>query len=372
MAASVDPAAACFASEMNAALGRYDEYIDIRDPDVFATWQSTPGLRCLVCRHPVSVYRSSAKNPFVRHGKGNASKRDPKVAKSARETFMHERLKHWVCAELRRHGSTDAHVETRVDNRQPDVFGHIGNRGYAVEVQWSPLSKAQAEARTRDMLAGGADAVLWLTQTCAWVEQLPALGIKSFDPDGDDYWAHTGFLTYRPGRGMVPTQVSVREALRAWVAGELAWAYQNHRKAGWARVTDWEQHTRSQAEAIARKNVELARVIDERDKARQEVKAAKATIARNVDTITEQANTIDKALAHRKELETKIVSQNAELAAAHQAQAEEDQLRQVDALHLTQLTTEVQRLEAAIRWRKVALFVLLTLCVVLAVALLLS
>ncbi|MFG3621493.1 hypothetical protein [Nocardia sp. NPDC047654] len=66
----------CTAVEMNAALGRYNEFIDIRIPEKFDTWHGTPGLRCLVCRHPVVVYRSRAHNPFVRHHKGQAATRN--------------------------------------------------------------------------------------------------------------------------------------------------------------------------------------------------------------------------------------------------------------------------------------------------------
>ncbi|KIA60378.1 hypothetical protein [Nocardia vulneris] len=186
---------------MDAALGRYDEYIDIRDPAVFATWQKTPGLRCLVCRHPVTVYHSSAQNPFVRHGKGFGATGDRTVKTSARETFLHFRLKHWVCAQLRALGSEDARVETHLEARTPDVFGHLHGRGYAVEVQWSRLDHAVAEARTRDLLAEGADEVLWLTRPCTWAEKLPVLGITSFNPGGDDYEAHTGFLTYQQHTG---------------------------------------------------------------------------------------------------------------------------------------------------------------------------
>ncbi|QBS40392.1 hypothetical protein DMB37_09955 [Nocardia sp. CS682] len=128
---------------------------------------------------------------------------------------MHYRLKHWVCAELRALGAADARLETHLDKRTPDVFGHINGRSYAVEIQWSGLAHDVAEARTHDLKASGAGEVLWLSRPCSWVEKLPVLGIKSFNPTGDDYWAHTGFLTYRTGLGLRPAQISVRAALRA-------------------------------------------------------------------------------------------------------------------------------------------------------------
>jgi len=202
-------------------------------------------------------------------------------------SFVHERLKHWVCAELKQHGSNDVRVEARVDTRQPDMFGHIGARSYVVEVQWSSLAKAEAETCTRDIRASGVDEVLWPTRTCAWGEQLPTLGIESFDPPGDDYLAHTGFLAYRPHDGMHPVQASVREVLRAWVSGELAWAYRDHKKAGWATVTDWKLHTRAQSDEIVQKERLLAKALDERDQLQHDVYASEETIARSLDTITE-------------------------------------------------------------------------------------
>lgn len=259
--------AECFALGMNAALGRYNNFIDIRDPEAFATWHGKAGLRCLACRHPVTVYEiSSTHNRFVRHGRGRAASLDAKAGKSARETFLHYRLKHWVADELKALGSTDADVEVSVGDRRPDVFGHVDRRGYAVEIQWSPLDYTDAVARTSELRSAGADHVLWLTRSCNWIEQLPALGIKSFDPAGSDYRAHTGFLTYRPRAGLRDTEISVRNMLRQWVADEIAWAYRDHKKAGWATVIDWTQHTKAQANTIAeqRRQLDVARAYTER------------------------------------------------------------------------------------------------------------
>ncbi|MGW5137557.1 hypothetical protein ACWEPH_00600 [Nocardia beijingensis] len=107
----------CTGVEMNAALGRYNKFIDIRIPEKFDTWHGTSGLRCLVCRYPV-VYRSRARNPFVRHRKGQAATRNPVAAKTSRETFLHQRLKYWVRDELRNRGVSDAEVETPLGNRR--------------------------------------------------------------------------------------------------------------------------------------------------------------------------------------------------------------------------------------------------------------
>ncbi|MGV9615170.1 hypothetical protein [Nocardia xishanensis] len=370
MTGEVDPRE-CFASEMDAALGRYDEYIDIRDPDVFSTWQATPGLRCLVCRHPVTVYRSSAKNPFVRHGKGNAATGDAREKKTARETFLHYRLKHWVAAELKSHGSPDARVEAHLDTRTPDVFGHIKGRGYAVEVQWSALSRTVAEARTRDLLAGGAHEVLWLTRTCTWAEQLPVLGIRSFDPDDDDYWAHTGFLTHRPQLGLRVAHVSVRAAVRDWVNGELAWAYQDHKKAAWATVTDWKQHTKDQADEIAAKKRQLADALRERDRLKQVLDTARTSLASNAETIKNQATTIDRSLDQQQALEDQITRLNTELHQVQQGRDDERRLRIAAESRVPELTEQIRHHQAALQVRHAAIVVLAIIAVVLGVALLL-
>ncbi|MFE3058720.1 hypothetical protein [Nocardia sp. NPDC059239] len=75
----------CLTSETTAVLGRYDEFIDITEQEHFLPWRNTPGLRCLVCRHPVEVYHSSRKNLYVRHGKGHGFKGTAQDRKSAGE-----------------------------------------------------------------------------------------------------------------------------------------------------------------------------------------------------------------------------------------------------------------------------------------------
>lgn len=362
----------CFASEMNAALGRYDEYIDIRNPKVFATWQRTPGLRCLVCRHPVTVYRSRAKNPFVRHQIGTAAARDSQATKNARETFLHYRLKYWVAAELKSHGSIDTRVEAHLDTRTPDVFGHINGRGFAVEVQYSALARPVAEARTRDLLATGADEVLWLTRPCSWAEKLPVLGIRSFNPDDNDYWAHTGFLAYLPQRGLSVAHVSVRAAIRDWVNGELAWAHQDHEKAGWATVTDWKQHTKAQAEEIATKKRQLADALTERDQLKQVVATARASLSSNAETINNQASTIDQMLEKHRNLEDQVTDLNSKLRQAQQVATDEKRQRLTAEQRLPDLTEQIRHQQASVKLRAIAIVVLAILLCALTIALLLG
>ncbi|CAM4486898.1 hypothetical protein NONI108955_34300 [Nocardia ninae] len=363
----------CYALEMDAALGRHDEYIDIRDPKVFATWQKTPGLRCLVCQHPVTVYHSSAKNPFVRHGKGFGATGDRAAKTSARETFLHFRLKHWVCAELKALGSKDAQVETRLEARTPDVFGHLHGRGFAVEVQWSGLDHSVAQARTRDLLAAGADEVLWLTRPCTWAERLPVLGIISFNPDGDDYTAHTGFLTYRPRLGLRPAHMSVRDFLRDWTAGDrLAWAYVDHKKGGWATVTDWQHHTKAQAEEIAAKKRQLAAALTERDELRAKFETACNSLRTTADKLTRQTTAVEQALTYRKQLESKITSQNAELHRADQDIKTAEQERSAAQQKIADLTDQLAWQAARLNLRAAATITLTVLCLALGLAVLLT
>ncbi|MFE3024015.1 hypothetical protein [Nocardia tengchongensis] len=184
--------AQCFAQRMTAAFGPYGEYIDISGEDVFQIWQKRAGLRCLVCAHPVEVYHSSGKNPFVRHGKGHGPKGTAAQRRAARETFLHYRFKYWVRDELRTCGVA-AEVEVDLGGRQPDVFGSTSDgHGYSAEIQWSDLARTGAATRTTEQLAAGVDEVVWLTRNCDWVEQLPALGIASFTPNSSDYRATLG------------------------------------------------------------------------------------------------------------------------------------------------------------------------------------
>ncbi|MGA6209305.1 hypothetical protein ACPESR_31565 [Nocardia testacea] len=373
MAAPVEDTA-CFAKGMDAALGRYDEFIDVRNPDTFNAWRSTPGLRCLVCRHPVEAYRSSGQRPYVRHGRGYGATVSVGERRSATETFLHFRLKHWVCAELQAHGAADAQVEIRLERRTPDVFGHIDGRGYAVEVQWSPLTYTEASARTGDLLAAGADEVLWLTRTCSWIEKLPALGIKSFQSTGEDYQAHTGVLTHRPQSGLRPTQspVSIRRALHAWTAGELAWAYQDHKKAGWATVTDWKLHTRAQADEILQRKRQLSAALEERDDLKRQLQQAQAAIDDHSATIDQQAETIDLEQKQRRNLNDRLDQLGETLQQTERDKQAERRRRLVADQELFAREQQVGRLEAALRQRMLVISLLCIICGLLLLAVLLT
>ncbi|MGW4121358.1 competence protein CoiA family protein [Nocardia sp. NPDC004711] len=304
---------------MTAGLGRYDEFIDIAVEESFQAWHNTAGLRCLVCRHPVVVYRSRGKNPFVRHSKGHGVTVSARDRQSAGETFQHLRFKYWVRDELRNRG-VDAEIEVWQDGRRPDVFGKRDGRGYAVEIQWSPLTVEEAHARTEHHRTAGADEVLWLTRSCNWVEQLPALGIKSFTPtSGGHYFAHTGYLRHGRRAELRVEPIAVRQFLDAWIEGELAWGYRETEKAGWATVTDWTAYTAEQA--------------DEIDQMRRKVESANARVAKQAEAIGKQNVRIDALIAegarHKRDLTARTGERDtvtADLAAANTDLAEANQI----------------------------------------------
>lgn len=363
---------ACYATGMDAALGRYDEFIDVRNPGTFNAWRNTAGLRCLVCRHPVEAYRSSRQRPFVRHGKGHAATGSPGQRKTADETFLHFKLKYWVRAELQAYGSSDAHVETRLERRTADVFGHIDGRGYAVEVQWSPLAHAEAAARTRDLRAAGVDEILWLTRSCSWAEKLPVLGIKSFKVASDDYQAHTGYLAHRPGLGLRPASISIRHALRSWTAGELVWAHQDHEKAGWATVTDWKLHTRAQADEILQRKRQLSAALAERDNLKRQLQQAKTTIDVQAETLDQQSTVIDQARERSRDLNERISRLDETLRQAQQDKEAEQRRRLAADQALAEQEQQVGQLQAALHGRMVLVSLLCLLCGILLLALLLT
>ncbi|MFE3758025.1 hypothetical protein ACFXO9_27285 [Nocardia tengchongensis] len=350
---------------MTAALGPYGEYIDIRGEDVFQVWQKRAGLRCLVCGRPAEIYHSSVKNPFVRHGKGYGPNGTAAQRRSARETFLHYRFKYWVRDELRACGVA-AEVEVDLGARRPDVFGSTSNgRSYAVEVQWSDLDYEGAALRTAEQQTAGVHEVVWLTRNCDWVSRLPALGIASFTPTGSDYRAHTGFLTYDPGIGMAVTEVSVREVLKRWVAGELAWANKDHTQAGWATVTDWKLYTAAQADTIKDLQERLTSTQKARDSFRATIKTQATQLETKQNQIDNQARFIvsETHRADNAEAESSRLTGELDTARARLTHAEQ---------RVTTLTTKLDRqagnidaATGALKWRARMIWVLLTACTIL-------
>ncbi|WP_406272545.1 hypothetical protein OH799_32970 [Nocardia sp. NBC_00881] len=232
---------------MTAALTPGGEYVNIIDPAVFNSWHLRKGLSCLGCKNDLTVVERD-QSRFLRHRPGTVAA-GRSEAHSGEETFLHNRMKHWVRNQLRQMGMTDAQVEQSVGNQTPDVYGHYQDRSFAVEVQWSPLAEKVARERTTGLRIAGVDHIVWLTRHCDWVSRIPALGIADFDPPDDEYTAFTGFYCAH-SRGMRESQLSVSSFLQQWIDNELGWAYIDLSRRGWATVTDWEERTRQQSATI--------------------------------------------------------------------------------------------------------------------------
>ncbi|MEV0027559.1 hypothetical protein [Nocardia sp. NPDC050793] len=170
-----------------------------------------------------------------------------------------QRLKYWLCGRLVAFGADEADVDRRVGGIRVDILWRIGERTYAVEVRSGPLDRTLAHEHTARLRAAGCDGVLWLCQPGYWVAHLPALGIADFAPPACDYLIDMGMLAAEHSAVAMPRRepFELREFLRGWVSGEIAWGFRDEMTGGWATVTDWEHHTRTQAAVIARQRQEL-------------------------------------------------------------------------------------------------------------------
>lgn len=170
-----------------------------------------------------------------------------------------QRLKYWLCGRLAAFGADTAEVDQRIGIHRVDIAWRVGDRLYAIEVRGGPLDRALAQEHTARLREAGCDGVLWLCQPGYWVAHLPALGIADFAPPACDYLAESGVLDAEHSALAVPRRepFELRDFIRGWVTGEIVWGYRDEMTGGWATVTDWEHHTRTQAAVIARQRQEL-------------------------------------------------------------------------------------------------------------------
>ncbi|MFC9963830.1 hypothetical protein ACFVH4_06235 [Nocardia ignorata] len=117
-----------------------------------------------------------------------------------------------------------------------------------------------------------------MTRGYTWVEKLPTLGLHGFKPGGDGYRTEFGFLALTPSGGLRTAIRPVRQALHQWLDGEIAWAYRDSEKAGWATVQDWAQYTKQQAEKIERLGSELGKATDKIERLSTTVRKQSARI----------------------------------------------------------------------------------------------
>jgi hypothetical protein len=217
------------------------------------------------------------------------------------------RLKYWLAARLLANGADEAEVDKWVGNIPVDIYWRIDDRQFAIEVRSGPLDRESAQQHTRRLRGVGCDGVLWLCAPGYWVAHLPALGIADFAPPACDYLIDVGMLDAKRSAVAVPQRepFELRDFLQGWVAGDIAWGYRDLMTGGWATMTDWEHHTRTQASIIARQRQELVNQRTTlalsrksvRDKQKQITKLS-ARLGRAEESTQELADSL--AEAHRK------------------------------------------------------------------------
>ncbi|MBF6329769.1 hypothetical protein IU452_14690 [Nocardia transvalensis] len=250
-----------------------------------------------------------------------------------------QRLKYWLRGRLLASGADDAEVDKSLGAQTPGVLWRRGSRLCAIEVRSAPVFLAHAQERTARLRAVGCDEVLWLCPPGYWVPRLPALGIDDFAPLVCEYRVVSGMVEAGPSGAVVPHEKpwAVREFIEGWVAGELAWGYRDETTGGWARVTDWEQHTHAQALMIARQ--------------RQELMHQRTTLALARNATREKAKQVHKLLG-RLERAERIAE---ELDGARRRL---DDHKRIDA---TLRVTIARQREALVRWQALTCFAMLVI-----------
>lgn len=170
-----------------------------------------------------------------------------------------QRFKYWLRGRLLAGGADDAEVDRPLGAQTPGLVWRSGSRLCAIEVRSAPVDIAHAAERTARLRAVGVDEVLWLCPPGFWVPHLSALAIDDFAAAGCEYRVVSGLLDAGPGGTAVPSDESrpLREVVRDWVTGALAFGWRDEITGGWASVSTWEQHTRAQAAMIAQQRQEL-------------------------------------------------------------------------------------------------------------------
>lgn len=203
-----------------------------------------------------------------------------------------QRLKYWLAGRLLAFGADEAVVDRDIGSVTVDVYWRKGESEYVIEVRDGSLAQQSAAEHTDRLRALGVTGVLWLCAPGFWVALLPALGIDDSAPASCDYRAVSGMLEIGADGVVVPRMESyeLREFLRGWVAGEIAWGYCDESRKGWASVTDWEQHTGTQARMLARQRQEL---LNQR--------MALAVVRTTLRERTKQVSTLQARLEHTRQ-----------------------------------------------------------------------
>ncbi|MEV6323345.1 hypothetical protein AB0M45_19420 [Nocardia sp. NPDC051787] len=260
-----------------------------------------------------------------------------------------QRLKYWLCGRLLAYGADEAEVDRRIGTLPVDVYWRKGDRVYAIEVRSGPLERGLAQEHTARLRAAGCTDVLWLCPPGYWVPYLHALGIADFAPVTCDYRAVTGVLDTEHAMAAPRREpVELREFLAGWVRGEFVWGYRDERTGGWATVTDWEYHTRTQATVIARQ--------------RQELVNQRTTLAMARKSLRDKQKHVVKLTTRLERAEVAVQDQAETLAAAQRTIADHDRLDKA-------LRNTIANLEQSIeRWQLITVCAMLLIVTFLAAA----
>ncbi|MFD0361244.1 hypothetical protein ACFQZZ_07260 [Nocardia sp. GCM10030253] len=224
------------------------------------------------------------------------------------------RLKYWLAARLLAYGADEAEVDRRVGDVPVDIYWRAGDRQFAIEVRSGPLDRDSAQQHTARLRAAGCDGVLWLCAPGYWVAYLPAVGIADFAPPACDYLIDLGMVDAEHSAVVVPQRepYELRDFLRGWVTGDIVWGYRDVTTGGWATVTDWEHHTRTQASVIARQ--------------RQELVNQRTTLALSRKSVRDKQKQIMKLTARLERAEESTQDHADSLAEAHRRLADHNRL----------------------------------------------
>ncbi|WP_280437073.1 hypothetical protein [Nocardia carnea] len=254
-----------------------------------------------------------------------------------------QRLKYWLAARLLAFGADEAVVDKRCGPLTVDVWWRRGTEQFAIEVRSGPLTQELAQQHTEQLKALGYAGVLWLCAPGFWVAQLPALGIADLAPESCEYRAASGMLELGSEGLVVPGErpYELRVFLREWVAGEVAWGYRDHLRKGWAAVTDWEKHTRTQALML--------------EQQRQELIQQRTALAVARQAVREKKQQLDRAHARMERTAAKAREQAEAVAAVGRRVADQERVHRA-------LEDTIRRLHKTIdNWQVVTVFVMLLL-----------
>ncbi|WP_245720277.1 hypothetical protein [Nocardia uniformis] len=261
-----------------------------------------------------------------------------------------QRLKYWLRGRLLAAGAEEAQVDATFGTLKPDVLWRRGDRVCAIQICSAVPELTQARQRTAALKAAGCTEVLWLCPPGWHTSHLPSLALADFAPADCDYRAVVGQLAAGPGGLATPSETpwEIRNFMTDWVAGEVAFGYRDEHTGGWATVTDWERHTRTQAAVIARQRREL---MNQRTALALARKAAR-----------EKAKQLLKATYRLDRAESAVQQHADDLALAQRRIADHDR---VDAT--LRLTVRGQK-QALVHWQLIAWFALMVIVTFLAAA----